>query len=95
VANKAQAIVKIRNRLGLHARPAMEFVDAASAHSCSVRVRRIDGETDEIMDGKSIMQMMMLAATEGTELEITCDGDDAKDACATLEKLVNSKFGEE
>ncbi len=95
MANKARAIVKIQNRLGLHARPAMEFVDAAAAHDCTVRVRRIDGETDEIMDGKSIMQMMMLAATEGTELEITCDGKDAKKACDALTELVESKFGEE
>ena len=95
MSQKAQAIVKIRNRLGLHARPAMEFVDTASAHACTVRVRRIDGETDEIMDGKSIMQMMMLAATQGTELEICCDGDGAQEACKALEKLIESKFGED
>ena len=95
MGQKAQNIVTIRNRLGLHARPAMEFVDAASAHSCTVRVRRVDGETDEIMDGKSIMQVMMLAATEGTALEITCDGEDAQQACDALSKLIESKFGEE
>ena len=95
MSQKARAIVKIRNRLGLHARPAMEFVDLASSHTCNVRVRRVDGETDEIMDGKSIMQMMMLAATQGTELEISCDGDGAESACKALEKLIESKFGEE
>ena len=63
------ALTTIQNSLGLHARPAMAFVDAANGFECEVRVRRTDG--DETVDGKSIMQMLLLAATQGTELEIT------------------------
>ncbi|MFM7799885.1 MAG: HPr family phosphocarrier protein, partial [Planctomycetota bacterium] len=61
----------ILNSLGLHARPAMAFVDAASGFGCEVRVRRTDNA--EVVDGKSIMQMLLLAATQGTELEISCE----------------------
>lgn len=81
----------IVNRLGLHARPAMAFVDAASAYSAEVKVRK--GETE--VDGKSIMQMMMLAATKGSVLEITAEGDDAQQACEGLARVVAEGFGEE
>jgi phosphocarrier protein len=83
----------IQNSLGLHARPAMAFVDAANGFECDVRVRRTDG--DETVDGKSIMQMLLLAATHGTELEIACDGADASTALAALLQLVETKFDEE
>ena len=83
----------ILNSLGLHARPAMAFVDAAAAFAAEVRVRRTDG--DEVVDGKSIMQMLLLAATQGTELEITCEGDGADAALAALVGLVQRKFDEE
>lgn len=83
--------VTITNRLGLHARPAMCFVDAATAFSSVITVKR----QDQAVDGKSIMQMMMLAATKGTELEIVADGDDAEAAAAALKKLVESGFDEE
>lgn len=83
--------VTIVNRLGLHARPAMSFVDTASAFGASIRVR--NGDTE--VDGKSIMEVMMLAATRGTELLITADGDDADAALEELRKLVASGFDEE
>lgn len=83
--------VAIVNRLGLHARPAMAFVDLAATFKCSVHVRRDDTE----VDGKSIMQMMMLAATQGTQLEIVADGDDADAALAALKALVARGFDEE
>lgn len=86
--------VVIRNRLGLHARPAMAFVDAASAFACSVTVQRTD-KPEEPVDGKSIMQMMMLAATQGTELEVIAEGDDAKAACDSLTALVDRGFDED
>jgi phosphocarrier protein HPr len=85
--------VTITNRLGLHARPAMVFVETASKHKAAVTVSRTD--THEPVDGKSIMQMMMLAATQGTEIEITCDGDDAQQALDELTELVKSQFEEE
>ncbi len=69
------------------------FVDAASGFPCDVRVRRADG--DEVVDGKSIMQMLLLAATQGTELEITCEGEGAAGALAALVQLVERRFDEE
>lgn len=83
--------VTIGNKLGLHARPAMCFVDAATPFKSSISVKR----EDQTVDGKSIMQMMMLAATKGTQLEIIAEGDDAEDACAALKKLVDSGFDED
>ena len=83
----------IQNSLGLHARPAMAFVDAASAFAAEVRVRRTDGV--EVVVGKSIMQMLLLAATQGTEIEITCDGEGADTALSALVGLVQRKFDEE
>ncbi len=86
--------VKIRNRLGMHARPAMVFVEVASEFPCEISVCRADNP-DEVVDGKSIMQIMMLAATQGTELCINATGDRAKDACARLIQLVERGFDED
>jgi len=93
VSQRAAAIVTITNRLGLHARPAMAFVEAASGFRSSITVCRTDG--DETVDGKSIMHMMMLAATKGTEIEIKAEGEDADSAVASLKELVESRFGED
>lgn len=83
--------VKITNRQGLHARPAMDFVQAASGFASDVRVRN----NDEDADGKSVMELMMLAATQGTEIEVICVGDDAEAALAHLASLIKRGFDEE
>ena len=88
---KAIAKVTITNRLGLHARPAMALVDAANQFSSNIMVAK----GQQSIDGKSIMQMMMLAATQGTQLQIEAEGSDAREAVKTLHTLVVSKFGEE
>lgn len=93
MSDRASATVTIANRLGLHARPAMSFVDAASACKSRITVRRLDAE--QAVDGKSIMQLLMLAATKGTELEIVAEGADADHAVKRLEALVKSKFDED
>ncbi|HMN97194.1 MAG TPA: HPr family phosphocarrier protein [Phycisphaerales bacterium] len=93
MSERVIAIVKIVNRLGLHARPAMAFVQRATDFDCSVRVRRVDA--DEMLDGKSIMQLMMLAATQGTEIEIVAEGPQASAAIEALSGLVASRFDEE
>ncbi len=79
------------NRLGLHARPAMTFVDLASTFASEIKVCRDDTE----VDGKSIMQVMMLAASQGSTLVIQAEGADAAKACEALKKLVDSGFDEE
>jgi len=71
----------------------MTFVERAMEYSADVKVRRADH--DEFVDGKSIMQMMMLAATSGTEIEIIADGTDADAMIEALRRLVESKFDEE
>lgn len=85
--------VTIANRLGLHARPATAFAQTAGGFSASVKVRRADGQ--EWVDGKSIMQMLMLAATAGTVLEIATEGGDAADAAKALRALVERQFDED
>jgi len=82
--------VVIQNKLGLHARPAMQFVDIAGKYQSTIKVCK----GDQVVDGKSIMQMMMLAATVGTVLKISAEGADAEKALAALEKLINDHFGE-
>jgi phosphocarrier protein HPr len=89
--SKVQVQAVVRNKLGLHARPAMEFVDAASAFASAVTV---SGNGQDV-DGKSIMMMMLLAATQGTQLTITCEGADAEQAAARLKALVDSGFDED
>lgn len=81
----------IVNKLGLHARPAMTFVDLATTFQSDILVTKEDTE----VDGKSIMQVMMLAAAKGSELVIRCTGPDAKAAAAALKKLVDAGFDEE
>jgi len=80
----------VKNRLGLHARPAAVFVQTTNKFKSSVKVRK--GEQE--VDGKSIMGLMMLAAEEGSSLLIYANGPDEKDILAALEKLFNDRFGE-
>jgi len=86
--------VIISNKLGLHARPAMQFVDMASGFAASVKVHK-GGDEPADADGKSVMQMIILAASEGTPLRIEADGPDAEKMVLALAQLVESKFGEE
>lgn len=83
--------VSIKNRLGLHARAAAKFVHVATRFRSQVRVAR-DGR---VMDGKSIMGILLLAAAYGTTISISADGPDETDAIAALCHLVDSAFGEE
>ncbi|MEM6459140.1 MAG: HPr family phosphocarrier protein [Planctomycetota bacterium] len=87
----ASANLTIRNRLGLHARPAMSLVDTASAFASDIKI----GKGKQVVDAKSIMQLMMLAATKDTELTVTAEGSDAEAAVAAITALVESKFDEE
>ena len=86
--------VTIANKLGLHARPAMQFVDLANRFSSEISVHK-GGDEPADADGKSVMQMIILAAVEGTPLRIDATGSDADAAVAALAELVASKFGED
>ncbi len=83
--------VPIVNALGLHARPAAEFVKVASRFAAGVTVSK-DGIE---VNGKSIMGMMMLAAERGSRLKIRTEGDDAEAAFDALAALVAAGFGED
>lgn len=82
--------VSIRNQLGLHARAAAKFVHVATRYQSQIRVAR-DGR---LMDGKSIMGILLLAAARGTTITISADGPDEQEAIAALCQLVESGFGE-
>lgn len=83
--------VRIPNVLGLHARPAAEFVKLSSGFDCEVFVTKDDLE----VNGKSIMGVMMLAAECGSTLRIRAEGPDSDDAVDALVELVEEGFGEE
>lgn len=83
--------VEIRNADGLHMRPAMQFVDMANQFECDITVS--NSETDA--NGKSIMEMTMLAATCGTKLKIKAEGVDAQQAINTLRELIEKKHFDE
>jgi phosphocarrier protein HPr len=86
--------IVVSNTLGLHARPAMQFVDVANQFKSAVTVHK-GGEEPASVDGKSVMQMITLAAGEGTPLRIEAQGEDAESAVERLAELFASKFGED
>ncbi len=83
--------VTITNKYGLHARPAMQFVETASRFDADVYLER----GGNCADAKSIMEVLMLAAENGSDLLIKADGEDAEAAVEALSQLVASKFDEE
>ena len=83
--------VTVVNRLGLHARAAAKFVHLASTFVSRVTVSR-EGTR---VDGKSILGLLTLAASKGTKLRLSIQGDDEDDAGAQLTELVRSRFGED
>lgn len=83
--------MQIVNRLGLHARAAAKFVSVASRFESMIQVSR-DGRQ---VNGKSIMGVMMLAASRGTSIEVTAEGPDEEQALQALNNLVAGRFGEE
>jgi len=87
----ATTTITIQNRLGMHARPAMLFAEIAGKFSAEITVGQVDVDA---VDAKSIMQLMMLAATQGTDLVITANGDDADKALDELSTLVRDGFNE-
>lgn len=82
--------LRISNQLGLHARAAAKFVNTAKSFSCDVEL----GTSQKMIDGKSIMGVMLLAATEGTELNLVTRGADEAQAAEAIRDLVDAKFGE-
>jgi phosphocarrier protein len=84
-------VVTVVNQLGLHARAAARFVHLATRFESHIRVAR----DTKVMDGKSIMGILLLAASRGTTITITAEGRDETDAVDALAHLVETGFGEE
>ena len=82
--------ITIINKLGLHARAAAKFVTLASTFDSEVQLVR--GE--RVVNGKSIMGVMMLAAAKGVSLKLIIEGRDEEQACAKLQQLILDRFGE-
>ena len=83
--------VKVQNLMGVHARPAAQFVKIASKYKSDVYISKNGRE----INGKSIMGVMMLAAEIGSELLLKIHGEDQEQAMAALVELINNKFYEE
>jgi phosphocarrier protein HPr len=82
--------VKIINKLGLHARAAAKFVACTSSFSSAIQA----GQDGQLIDGKSIMSVMMLAAGKGTTLDLEIEGRDEEAALNALQSLIGNRFDE-
>lgn len=87
-----EAKVKIVNQLGLHARAAAQLVRLASGFQSRILLKRAD--TSIVADAKSILTVLTLAASKGTELIIEVEGADEKDALQAVEDIFKNGFGE-
>ena len=85
-----RAQVTIINKLGLHARAAAKFVACTASFSSRIHV----GKDGQLVDGKSIMSVMMLAAGQGTILDVEIEGSDEQAALAGLQALIDNYFEE-
>jgi phosphocarrier protein len=89
-----QLTLPITNRLGLHARAAAKLVKLANSFECDVRLARADAQ-NKMVDAKNIFGILLLAASQGTALEIITEGADENEAVEALRRLIEDKFGEE
>ncbi len=83
--------VTIVNKLGLHARAAARFVTLASSFASAIKLAR----NGQQVNGKSIMGVMMLAASRGSEINLSADGEDEQEAIERLTELIAQRFGED
>jgi phosphocarrier protein HPr len=90
VPGEQRAVLKIRNRLGLHARAAAQFVQTASKFNAEVMVTK----DDQVVNGRSIMGVMMLAAEQGSHIEVVVTGPQAGAALQAIAALLEARFNE-
>ena len=90
MSDEVRKAIDIVNKLGLHARAAAKLIDLASGFESRICICREGREAD----AKSIMRVMMLAASKGTSIEVVAQGDDAAEAVDAIERLVAGRFGE-
>ncbi|NQY42351.1 MAG: HPr family phosphocarrier protein [Legionellales bacterium] len=82
--------ITITNKLGLHARASAKFVNTAAKYKSKINIE----SDNRSVNGKSIMGILMLAAKQGTELNIQIEGPDEHEMLNALESLISNKFGE-
>jgi phosphocarrier protein len=82
----------IINELGLHARAAAKLASTTGKYGCTIKTGR---KPDKLVDAKSVMSLMLLAASQGTTLHFHFEGDDAKKALQDVEQLIANRFDEE
>jgi phosphocarrier protein HPr len=92
-----ESTVVVNNKVGLHARPASLFVQAAAKFASNVQVSCQDPDTKELREAnaKSILGILTLGVFQGTPITIHAEGDDEEQAVASLVELVKNNFGEE
>ena len=86
-------VVLVQNELGLHARAAANLVRLTAGFQSDIKLSRRD--SDQKIDGKSILGILLLAAARGTELVVTVDGEDEEDAIEGIVELFSKRFGEQ
>lgn len=86
----AEAKVVLTNKMGLHARPSTQIATAASRFVADIQITK----DDVTADAKSVLELLMMAAECGSELKVSAQGDDAKQAVEAIVSLVDGRFGE-
>lgn len=84
-------LLEIKNRLGLHARAAAQLVQAVARYDAEITVAK----DDQVVNGKSIIGLMMLAAAQGSIIEVMTDGPEEAPAMAAIETLIAERFNED
>ena len=91
MSERIESTITIINKLGLHARAAAKLVNVASKHACDIEI----GLPERMVNAKSIMSVMLLAASQGTELTLRVQGEDAQQAHTDLCNIINNRFDED
>ncbi len=89
-----ETTLKVRHPLGLHARPAVKFVQIAASFRANVEVANLSGANNKKIDAKSILGILSINVAQNHEIMVTADGPDEEQAIAALTELVEDNFGE-
>lgn len=85
--------VLVTHEVGLHARPAAEFVKLAAAYPCDLKVRNVTSD-GKFVDAKSILMVLTLGVNQGHKIEIEANGEKSDEALGALRELIENNFGE-
>ena len=91
MSERIESTITIINKLGLHARAAAKLVNVASKHACDIEI----GLPERMVNAKSIMSVMLLAASQDTELTLRVQGEDAQQAHTDVCNIINNRFDED